>query len=298
MYKNNNYLKKLLNQPMENLINEIISSVNYLSPKVNSNYARNKKYSTRDYVIGIIDVLNSSISWNRYSGPINGNTLRKKHSLWCTLGIYEHVFEKMINRFMNKVSFPEELKYQSIDSTFIEDINGCKYSGYSGINKRRKGEASKGIKLTVQVTTNAIPISISIDPANKYDSTLLPKTINNTVIKCNTRKYFKNNKYKQYLLADSGYDSKNNINLLKKKKYVPLIKQNRRNTKNKNLIRTFSKNEEKIYKKRTKVENYNSWIKKFPKVKCLYERNISNYRGLLSLANSIIISRRVHKLKK
>ena len=38
------------------------------------------------------------------------------------------------------VSFTEELKYQSIDSTHIDDINKSKSSSYSGIYKRRKGK--------------------------------------------------------------------------------------------------------------------------------------------------------------
>ena len=46
--------------------------------------------------MGIIDVLRTSISWNRYSGLINGNTLRKKHNEWCNLNIYEHVYEKFL----------------------------------------------------------------------------------------------------------------------------------------------------------------------------------------------------------
>ena len=84
-------------------------------------------------------------------------------------------------------SITKELKYQSIDSAFIEDINGSKYSAYNTCYKRRKGEASKG---------------------NNYDSPLLSNAINKCAIKCDTKKYQNNNRYKQYLLADSGYDSK------------------------------------------------------------------------------------------
>ena len=54
-------------------------------------------------------------------------------------------------------------KCQSIDSTFIEDINGCKEASYDGIHKKRKGELSKGIKITTIVTNNGIPLSVNID---------------------------------------------------------------------------------------------------------------------------------------
>ena len=54
------------------------------------------------------------------------------------------------------------------------------------------------------------------------------------------------NRYKQYLLADSGYDSKENHNFLIKKGYTPIIIQNKRNIKNKNLIRKQNKKQIKI----------------------------------------------------
>ena len=41
-----------------------------------------------------------------------------------------------------------------------------------------------------------------------------------------------NNKHKRYLLADSIYHTKNIINKTKTKNIIPLIRYNRRNTKN------------------------------------------------------------------
>jgi len=51
--------------------------------------------------------------------------------------------------------------------------------------------------------------------------------------------------------------------------------------------------QKKIYKKRTIIENYHSRIKKFVKIKSLYEKNINNYMGLVLLGISIIINRRI-----
>lgn len=96
-------------------------------------------------------------------------------------------------------------------------------------------------------------------------------------------------------MADSGYDTKKNIKELFKKGYKPIIKQNRRNTKNNKLIRKLTMHQEKIYKKRIKLENFHSWIKKFSKIKSLYEKKINNYKGLLLLGMSIIVYRRIFK---
>ena len=138
MKYNNYHFKKLLNKPTINLINEIVNSVYRLSPYKNDFYKRNVKYSINDYVIGIIDIVKNNISWNGYSGIINGNTLRKKHNEWVKLGVYEDVYEESLKKYMKTTKVTEELKYQSIDSTFIEDINGSNYSTYNGIYKRRK----------------------------------------------------------------------------------------------------------------------------------------------------------------
>ena len=102
-----------------------------LSPIINSSYRHNVKYSDEDYIKGIIDVLQSSAIWNCYSGAMNGNILRKKHSKWVKIGIYDHAYESILKKYFNKTSISEERKYQSINSTFIEDINGCKMTAYN-----------------------------------------------------------------------------------------------------------------------------------------------------------------------
>lgn len=298
MNYNNYHFTKLLSEPINNLIKLLCDTVHILSPIKNDYFKRNVKYSINDYAIGIIDVLRNNTSWNSYSGIINGNTLRKKHNEWIKLGIYERVYEDSLKKYMKTVPITEELKYQSIDSTFIEDINGSKYASYNGIYKRRKGESSKGIKITSIVASQGIPFSVTINQGHPYDSTLLPNAIDKCVIDCNTKKYQNHNRFKQYFLADSGYDSKANHELLIEKGYTPIIIQNRRNIKDKKKLRKLNPKQKKIYKKRTIVENYHSWIKKFPKIKCLYERNIDSYRGLVLLGIAIIINRRIIKVKK
>lgn len=72
------------------------------------------------------------------------------------MNIYDDVYAKIINKYIYNVSFTHELKYQSIDSTFIEDINGSYFSYYSGIYKRSKGESSNGVKITSLTTSVGI----------------------------------------------------------------------------------------------------------------------------------------------
>ncbi len=66
-YNNPNF-KKLLSKPTNYVIEKIINSVQYLTPIKNNSYKRNVKYTIKDYVIEIIDVLTNYVSWNRYNG--------------------------------------------------------------------------------------------------------------------------------------------------------------------------------------------------------------------------------------
>lgn len=292
MNYNNSHFKSLLKEPIVKLIEIFRNVVIEKSLIKNSNYIRNQKYSLDDYIIGIIDVLRYNHSWNSYSGIINGNTLRKKHYEWIKLNIYEEVYKRSLNKYLKVVSKTEEFKYQTIDSTFIRDNNGSKESDYSGIYKERKGVSSKGIKITSIVTTSGIPLSTNITSANKHDCTVLPEVINNMVVKCNTYKYRNHNRYKQYFLGDPAYDTKTISKILKEKGYTPVIKQNPRGIKKKQLLRPFNESHKTIYRKRMIIENYHSWLKRFIKIKSLNERLIGNYMGLLYLGISIIINRR------
>ena len=130
------------------------------------------------------------------------------------------------------------------------------------------------------------------DDCNKYDSTLLPNIINNMMVDPQTMKYKKANKYKQYFLADKGYDSKENKELLSSKGYIPLIPQNKRNIKDDKLLYRFTKLEKIKYKKRIIVENSYSWIKNIPKLTFLFESNPQHYLELLYIAYGRIIFNR------
>lgn len=116
------HFKNLITEPIKLLIKEFTNAVNYKSPIKNIFYKRNVKYSLKDYIIGIIDVAKNNTSWNSYSGIINGNTLRKKHNEWIKLGIYDYVYENIFKKYLKTTPKTKELKFQSIDSTFIEEL--------------------------------------------------------------------------------------------------------------------------------------------------------------------------------
>ena len=99
----------------------------------------------------------------------------------------------------------------------------------------------------------------------------------------------------KYFIADAGYNSKNNMEYLENKGYVPIIWYNKRNTKNKKIIEQnkIKGNKLKKYKTRYKAEIFFSQLflrnrrridTKIPRLAKIYDSNIENF------INSIYLS--------
>ena len=65
---------KKLYKENENFIDLMEEIINRLDTK-DQKYTHNKKYSTRDYIKGIIEVISNNVSWRKYNGIMNGRVL-------------------------------------------------------------------------------------------------------------------------------------------------------------------------------------------------------------------------------
>ncbi len=90
-------------------------------------------------------------------------------------------------------------------------------------------------------------------------------------------------------MADKAYDSRAIRDRIKRKNYKPQI--TRRKTKTNN--RSMKKKYKLIYSRRIIVENFFSWIKKYPKIEKIHEKSLRSYEGLLYLAISMLICGRL-----
>ena len=265
------------------------------APPKNKKFQHNLRFAPKDYLLEILNVLKSGVSWNSYSGKIKGNTLNKKHIEWVNVGVYEHFYKTILNKHLNKVPKTKEFKYLSVDSSFIIDKNGSSASGYNSYYGKKKNGI--GIKVSTITTSSGLPIATSVDPGNDHDCGLFDNVIEKIVVDTKALEYVNNNRFKQYILADKAYDSTKVRNTVLKKGFTPIIPKNKRNTKN--IMRpSLNRKERTIIKKRRIVENYFSWMKKYRRIEYLYERNIENYEGFLFLAMSFIILRKTNLLQK
>ena len=120
-------------------------------------------------------------------------------------------------------------------------------------------------------------MSVFITSANTHDVTVATITIDNIVIR-RTSKY----KHKQNLCLDKAYNSNEVEQEIIKRGYIPHI---------------LHRIEEKLLRshaaRRWVVERTNSWHNRFRKLFTRYEKNDENYLGLVNLANSLIVYRRL-----
>ena len=258
--------------------NEIIKD------KYDDNY-RTRKYREIDYFEEIMYVINSHVYWSSYRGKFNYKVLYNKHLEYINKGYYKTFFENILKKYINTQTY-FIFKYQSTDTSMVSNKLG------TNLPRNKYYKNKKGIKISSIVDLNGIPFSLLVEECNKYDSTLLKNVVESMNHNPKTEKYKTTNRYKQNFLADSGYDSKANIEFLQNKGYHVIIPPNKRNTKDENKLRKYTKKEKEIYKKRIIVENSFGWIKFVPKLMFVFEKKSSNYLQLLYLSYSQLIFNR------
>ncbi len=149
-----------------------------------------------------------------------------------------------------------------------------------------------GTKRHILTDKDGIPLSTVITSANTHDVTVATNTIDNIVIKrpppsssiAKYRNKKKNKKKKQNLCLDKAYHSKEIEQEVIKRGYIPHIRHRREEKK-------YSNRHPAV--RRWVVERTNSWHNRFRKLFTRYEKKEENYLGLVQLASSIIVYRRL-----
>ena len=139
-----------------------------------------------------------------------------------------------------------------------------------------------GTKRHILTDKDGIPLSAIITSANTHDVTVAIETVDSMmVIKRPSSK--PKHKQKQNLCLDKAYHSKDVEQEIIKRRYIPHIRHRR---------------EERIFHRkhparRWVVERTNSWHNRFRKLFTRYEKKDENYLGLVQLANSLIVYKRI-----
>jgi len=136
-----------------------------------------------------------------------------------------------------------------------------------------------------------LPLAFTVTPANIYDSTEYPRMILELLMQEGLRP--------KTVLADAGYDSKENYRLALECGAVPIIAINKRNLKKKNTrdfeqylpIQRNSELWKSLYRKRSSAERVVSRLKEESALKDLKVRGLNNVR------NNSLAMERIHEIK-
>jgi len=241
----------------------------------------NFKYTDKLYIGCILYITLNNRSWLSFIGPIEGKQVHKRFREYCKYNLFEDTFNTTIDKYLNGNSFNLLLT----DTTNIYNKQSVEVTNKNPYHKNKRS-----IKVSAITDGYGIPLNINVYDGNMHDSKCIIKdidditknnTINDKIIKMNE---------KITMIADKGYDSKNIRRLLRKKRIIPLIKPNNRNTRDESKKRSLNVNQEKIYKKRIKVEHFFGIIKKYPKINSVYEKTIKSYTNLLFIVSSMLIA--------
>jgi len=148
------------------------------------------------------------------------------------------------------------------------------YDGYKKVN---------GNKLSALVDRNGLPLACTVVPANTHDSRLYEPTLEGFEIP-------EVSVLPTIISADAAYDAREIRQYNRNRGIKSNIPVNQRSRKQPKRGRPFWFDPE-LYKKRSAVERFFSWIEAFKKIVPRYERYEHSFFGLIHLACSVMIAR-------
>lgn len=125
-----------------------------------------------------------------------------------------------------------------------------------------------------------------VRPVKDHDSILLPDSIDGLA---DFASLISMDLIDAYFTLDSGFDSDYNKWLIKSRQMIPVIKPNRRGTKDENKIQAMYDNfNDEIYKERFRIERVFAWQDTYRKLVTRYERLESIHNGFKYLAYAMV----------
>ncbi len=196
-----------------------------------------------------------------------------------------YIFDRIWTRLLQIYDLTKEIKWnwQSLDSISIKSPLGGARTGHNPTDRSKLGT-----KRHILTDKDGIPLSTVIISANTHNdvTTVAIDTVDNIVIKRpSSSPKVKHNQKKQNLCLDKAYHYNEVEQEMVKRGYIPHIRHRREKE------RIFST---KHPSRRWVVERTNSWHNnRLRKLFTRYEKKDENYLGLVQLANSIIVYRRI-----
>jgi len=260
-----------INNINKRLIKLYLKEINYGNNTINK--GRPEKEDIDHYIDIIFKIIKIGTPWRALNEKLHFSTYHKKFVKWNNLNLFENIHKIIIKLLNSKNLLFINNKDLYIDSTMTKNINGSEYIGPNHYDRNKNGN-----KISIVVTKTGIPIGLKLAPSNIHDINLVEDTLDNISIKIIGSR----------IGADKGYISNSLKKNLKNNKNINFITCNKSNSKN--SINTSEEND--FLEGRYIIENSNTWIKNYRRVRNRYEKNALNYEQLIFLSiNNIILNK-------
>jgi Transposase DDE domain len=252
--------------------------------KIKCNHRGRKSSQSDEHFLEIfIDLLKDYTKWKCIDKEVYKKSkythdhYRKKFISWVNNGVFDAALQIILK--LNKHYLSDESKINCfIDATNIRNVNGSYKRNIDMNNKTLLGRLyadkwKRNLKVTILITDKNHLLDVKVSSGQSHDITVIPHIAKELFATCNSNK-----RHRITVCGDKGYASKANEKLFEKNGmyYVtPEKKYKNKKTKPK---------QQPIEKDRHKVENYFCHLKKFTRIKFLYDKMVSVYVGFLKLA--------------
>jgi putative transposase len=222
--------------------------------------------------------LRSGCQWNRLPKEFGDDaTIHRWFQRWSRNGVMQRIWSALVADCGELGGV--DWQWQSADG-----VLGKARFGGEKVGKNPTDRGKTGSKRSLLVEAQGGPLAIVVAPANVNDHLLLPETIAAIVVNRPTPTA----EQPQPLCLDAGYDNPKGRSAATQAGYTPPIRPIKKEG--------AGKRKRGQRPRRGVVERTIAWLNKCRAIVIRYDKQLSNYLGLLQLACGLLWYRRLHRL--
>lgn len=171
-------------------------------PKPHPLGCHRQRVADRQVLAGIFFVLRTGCQWKALTatGICSGSTAHRRYQEWVEAGVFARLWDEALREYDEVIGL--DLEWTSLDGSLHKAPLGGKKTGHNPTD-RGKG----GVKRSLQVEGQGIPIGVVLDGANRHDMKLTDSTLaSQPPAVAAVRQTWHEADVEQHLCLDAGYD--------------------------------------------------------------------------------------------
>ncbi|RJO65590.1 MAG: IS5 family transposase [Myxococcales bacterium] len=227
----------------------------------------------REAMNAILFVLRTGCQWNALNatGICSSSSAHRRFLEWTEAGVFEEFWRRGLLKYDKLKGI--DWSWLSLDGAMTKaPLGGEKKTGPNPTD-RAKG----GVKRSLLVEADGVPLAVAVDGANRHDMKLVKETLENIAIKRPRPTRAK----PQGLCMDKGYDYDEVRELVREFKFTAHIRSRGEEAQ---AIRR----EAGFRARRWVVERTHSWLNRFRRILIRWEKRADTYIAMLHLALGIV----------